>query len=291
MSNVPLRTMLQEQPSPAMVAVALPFAENTSSSSILQKLQQTVSASRLTCFLQCRLKFFFRYVLAIPKTKTAALHVGNTVHAALKAWHKARWLGNPLSLKQLHEEFIKAWEHPETEHKLLPVQWEGDEEANRLTGWRLCEVYLRESKITLEDKPSAVEVSVEADLNQQGLPRLIGIIDLVQHARIIDYKTTASTPNSDKVVHTHEVQTSIYALLYRHNTGQQEQGIELHHLVKLKNPKLCITSMAPMTEQQQTRLFRLLESYLKGITRQDFIPSPGIACHSCEYFNECRNWH
>jgi len=59
---------------------------------IINGLQQTVSASRLTLFLQCRLKFYFRYVLAIPKPKPPALHVGNTVHDVLKAWHKARWL-------------------------------------------------------------------------------------------------------------------------------------------------------------------------------------------------------
>ena len=32
-------------------------------------LQKTVSASRLNCWLQCRLKFFFRYVLKIAKPK------------------------------------------------------------------------------------------------------------------------------------------------------------------------------------------------------------------------------
>lgn len=255
----------------------------------LARLQQTVSASRLNCFLQCRLKFYFRYVLAIPKAKTPSLHVGNTVHAALKTWHKARWLGQPLSLKQVHEAYILAWDYP-GEDSLLPVQWNGDEEAAKLTGWRLCEVYLRESGIPVEDKPDAVEVSVEADLAKHGLPKIIGILDLVQQRRIIDYKTTSSTPNAEKVAHTHEVQTSLYAVLYRHNTGEQEAGIELHHLVKLKNPKLVITPLPPMSDQQQTRLFRLLEAYVEGLDGRDFIPSPGMACASCEYFNECRQW-
>ncbi|TLD71659.1 PD-(D/E)XK nuclease family protein [Phragmitibacter flavus] len=257
---------------------------------VLQRLQETVSASRLNCFLQCRLKFYFRYVRAIPKAKTPALHVGNSVHAALKAWHKARWLTKPLTLKQLHEEFVEAWVEPD-DGKLLPVQWDGEEESAKLTGWRLCEVYLRESGIDLGEKPDAVEVPVEADLAKHGLPRLIGILDLVQKRRIIDYKTTSSTPNADKVAHTHEVQTSIYAVLYRFNTGHVEQGIELHHLVKLKNPKLVITTLPPMSDQQRTRLFRLMEAYLEGLDGRDFIPSPGMACASCEYFNECRQWH
>lgn len=262
---------------------AVPRSENE----ILAALQATVSASRLTLFLQCRLKFFFRYVLAIPKPKTAALHVGNIVHAVLKTWHKARWLGRTLSLKDLHDAFDTAWEDQAVE----PVDWsDEDQEAEKLTGWRLCETYLRQCGFSPGIKPDAVEVSIEADLASHGLPRLIGILDLVQQGRIIDYKTSSSTPNPEKVVHTHEVQTSIYALLYRHNTGRVERGIELHHLVKLKNPKLCITPIEPMRPEQQTRLFRLLEAYRQGLDRRDFVPSPGIACMSCEFFHECRKW-
>lgn len=42
-----------------------------------------------------------------------------------------------------------------------------------------------------------------------------------------------------------EIQTSAYAILYRHNTGLHEKGMQLHHLVKLKNPKVVITTMHP----------------------------------------------
>ena len=89
-------------------------------------MQQTVSASRLSLYLSCRLKFFFRYVAKLKKPKPAALHVGGAVHATLKAWNKARWRGEILTLKQLHEEFVKAWADTEGE----PVEWDG-EEADR----------------------------------------------------------------------------------------------------------------------------------------------------------------
>ena len=119
---------------------------------------------------------------------------------------------------------------------------------------------------------------------------MIGILDLVQQRQIIDYKTSATTPNPEKVAHTTELQTSSYAILYRHNTGATEAGIQIHHLVKLKNPKVVITSSPPMSPQQETRLFRQMESYLGGLERKDFIPSPGMQCSSCEFFNECRLW-
>jgi putative RecB family exonuclease len=231
------------------------------------------------------LKFFFRYVAQIQKPKPAALHVGSSVHAVLKAWNKARWQQQPLSLKQLHDEYSKAWSE-ET------VQWEpGEEDEEKKVGWRLVETYMRESKIPPTLKPDAVEVPVEADLSEHGLPKLIGVLDLVQQRVIIDFKTSSQTPNAERVAHTNEVQISSYAVLYRHNTGQRENGLELHHLVKTKNPKLVITAFPPMTDQQQSRLFTLIQGYVDGLDRRDFIPSPGLQCVSCEYFAECRVWH
>jgi putative RecB family exonuclease len=112
----------------------------------------------------------------------------------------------------------------------------------------------------------------------------------VQEGKIVDYKTTGQTPNPEKVAHTTEVQTSIYALLYRENTGRQENGIELHHLVKLKNPKVVITELPPMSQHQESRVFTLMESYVDGLERRDFVPAPGLQCVACEYFAECKAW-
>jgi len=262
--------------------------EEPSDKETLSGLQNTVSASRLSLFLQCRLKFYYRYVLKLKKPKTPSLHVGNSVHAVLKAWNKARWIQKPLTLKQAHDAYLAAW----ADNTEGLVQWEpGEEDDEKTTGWRLVDTYLRESHVPAEVKPDAVEVPVEADLVNHGLPRLIGILDLVQQRQVVDYKTSATTPNAEKVAHTTEIQTSSYAILYRHNTGQQEAGIQLHHLVKLKNPKVVITRLPSMSPKQQLRLFHQMEAYLDGLERQDFVPSVGMQCSSCEFFNECRRWH
>jgi len=181
-----------------MIAAVAPEAAAPSLASPeerLIRLQQTVSPSRLTLFLQCRLKFFFRYAAQIAKPTTPALPVGSSVHAVLKAWNKARWRQQPLTLKQLHEEYVKAWADADE-----PVTWEaGEEEIEKQTGWRLVETYFRESKIPVSLKPDAVEVPVETDLRAHGLPVLIGVLDLVQGGRIIDFKTSSTTPNAEKV--------------------------------------------------------------------------------------------
>ena len=255
-------------------------------SEVLHGLRSTVSSSRLNTFTQCRLKFFFRYVEEIPKPKTPALHVGSVIHTALKTWNKARWRKEPLTLIQLHQEFAKAWVDQEED----PVEWENDETEHMATAWRLLETYIRESPVPVDERPQAVEVPVEADLGN-GLPKLVGVLDLVRGGGVIvDFKSTSQTPNPETAVHVHEIQTTCYSVLYREATGRTETGIELHSLVKLKTPKVVVASLPPATDQQKERLLRVIESYLHGLDMRDFVPSPGIGCLSCEFFNECRQW-
>ncbi len=255
----------------------------------LEKLKLTVSASKLGLWQQCRLKFFFRYVLALPKPRTPALHLGTSVHETLRQWNKARWRGHAMSLRELHDVYAASW----TDESQGTVPWEStdDEEAQKGAGWRILETYFRESPVPANEKPEGVEVAVEADLAGHALPRLVGIIDLVQNGTIIDFKTCAQAPTQERAAHQHETQTTAYALLYREATGKEEQGIELHHLVKLKNPRLVVTSLPPATQGQQLRLFRVIESLMRGLDTEDFLPSPGMQCSGCEFFNECRAWN
>ena len=121
--------------------------------------------------------------------------------------------------------------------------------------------------------------------------RLATIIDLVRAGgRIVDFKIVGKTPDAEKVLHVHEVQLTCYSLLYRDATGWNESGLELHHLVKTKAPKLIVSSIPPATQQQQSRLFRQIESYQEGLARRDFVPSPGFHCASCQFIGECRAW-
>jgi putative RecB family exonuclease len=251
----------------------------------VEVLQKTISASRLSCWLKCRLQFYFRYVQQISKPHTAALHVGSVVHTVLQQWNLSRWRREPFETEKFKALFEKQW--PEQRG----INWDGEEEAQKKQAWTMLETYFLETPIKADERPEAVEVAVEADLGRYGLPQLIGFIDLVRAGgRIVDFKTSAQTPSPDKAAHQHEIQTSAYAVLYRECTGKREGGIELHHLVKLKTPKLVITELQPMSDAQRVRLFRMIESYVEGLAREDFVPSPGIHCAGCEFFNECRRW-
>ena len=254
----------------------------------IETLQRTVSASRLNTFLQCRLKFFFRYVQQIRKPKTPSLHVGSVVHLVLQAWNMARWRKQEFNLEKFQMQFEEGWKDQPAQ-----INWDGEEDVQRKTAWSVLEMYFTQTPIKANEMPEAVEVPMEADLSKYGLPTLtlIGVLDLVRAGgRIVDFKSTGKTPDPEDAAHQNETQLSCYSVLYREATGKKESGRELHHLVKTKTPKLVITELPPMTDMQEVRLFRMIESYVDGLAREDFVPSPGFSCAGCEFFNECRTW-
>jgi hypothetical protein len=250
------------------------------------ELQRTVSATRLNTWLGCRLKFYFRYVLQLRKPPTPSLHAGTAAHALLQHWNLSRWRHEPFQLASLRTVFDEHWQE-----QPLAINWDGEEDNDRKSTWAALEHYFTETPIKADERPEAVEVSVEADLSKHGLPKLVGILDLVRAGGlIVDFKLVGKTPDVEQVVHATEVQLTCYSLLYRDATGRIESGRELHHLVRTAKPKTIITTLPPATDQQQTRLFRQMESYQRGIEHEDFVPSPGFGCASCEFFNECRLW-
>jgi putative RecB family exonuclease len=267
-----------------MIAAIEPAVAGNEPASI-EHLQKTVSASRLNCWLQCRLKFYFRYVLKLSKPKTPALHFGTVVHLVLQHWNMARWRKQPFELAKLKQVFDTGWADQGQ------INWDGEEPDQKTGAWAVLEKYFTDTPIKANEMPEAVEVPVEADLSSHGLPVLIGVLDLVRAGgRIVDFKSTGKTPDTDMALHQNGLQLDCYSVLYREATGKRESGRELHHLVKTKTPKLVITETGPMLEYQRNRLFRLMENYVEGLDRGDFVPAPGFGCMGCEFLNECRQW-
>jgi len=198
----------------------------------------------------------------------------------------ARWRKQTFELEGFKKLFDDRWaDQP------APIEWDNDEATEKSTAWAVLGKYFAETPIKSNEMPEAVEVPMETDLSKYGLPTLIGVIDLVRAGRrIVDFKTCGKTPNAEEAAHLNELQLSCYSVLYRDATGKVEAGRELHHLVKTKTPKLVITELSPMTETQRVRLLRMIESYVEGVARQDFVPSVGFHCASCEMSEECRRW-
>src|SRR5665213_2805915 len=98
----------------------------------LEELLATVSASRLQCWQQCRLKFYFRYVVNIPKRTTAALHIGKVFHAVLQLWNMARWRKEPFEIERFKKWFETDWVEQQADRG---INWDGEEEEQRKGTW------------------------------------------------------------------------------------------------------------------------------------------------------------
>jgi putative RecB family exonuclease len=214
-----------------MIAVA---PNGTDTKTRLEALTQEVSASRLNLWSSCRLKFYFRYVLQLSKPPTPALHLGKVVHSVLQQWNMARWRGEQLSSSAMIDLFVARWTDQEP-----GIDWDDKEDDLSKKASLMLKTYFEQTPIPADEKPHGVEVRLEADLSQHGLPTLIGILDLVRPGgTIVDFKSSAQTPDPVRVVHQTEIQLTCYGVLYRDATGRKEAGFELHHLVKQKVPKL-----------------------------------------------------
>lgn len=249
-----------------------------------------LSASRLKCWNECRLKWYFRYVERIPTVTSPALLVGRVTHSVLQAWNLARWRGEDASIERMRNVLDTCWVQQRDEDD---VQWDTQEaeEKQKTKCWSILDHYLTHSPIPLGEKPEAVEVGVERDLVAHGMPPLRGVIDLVREGgKIVDFKTTARTPHPEHTQHVNELQLGCYALLYREATGHTESGFEIHSLVKTKEPRLVVTPLAPIQADRVARLVSQMESYVRGVAAEDYVPSPGMHCAWCDYFTQCRAW-
>ncbi|MGB0154566.1 MAG: RecB family exonuclease [Verrucomicrobiales bacterium] len=247
-----------------------------------------LSASRLKTWQTCRLQFFYKYVERRPSQVSPALFIGQVVHEVLRQWNLRRWRGEPADLETLWPVFSDHWLLDQAQ---LEIDWSNREDEQKERAWNMLEHYFEQTPIPLSEKPEAVEVVVERDFDAAGLPPLKGIIDLVrQGGRIVDFKTAARAPDLGQATHLNEVQLSCYCVLYREATGHPESGVELHHLIKTKQPKLIVTPLSPMSADQGRRLMAMMDSYVQGIEAEDFVPSPGMHCSWCDHFEACRAW-
>ena len=232
---------------------------------IIERLQTKVSPSKLSLFQSCRLKFFFRYVLGLKKPKAAALQVGASVHATLKAWNRARWRQEVPAWNLLYPVYSAAWiagQHDEPVLGKASKQTKRNKSKSAGGSW----------KPSSGSRPSVTPVSPMPSrwpwkliFPATGCPLWWACSIWFRTRRIIDFKTSGSTPNADRAALVNGTQATAYSILYRENTGRKEAGVELHHLVKLKSPRLVVIYLSPVGDRECARLFRVIDAYVEGL--------------------------
>jgi putative RecB family exonuclease len=251
-------------------------------------LPQHISPSAAKSYLGCSLKFYFERVACIRKNTPVALHLGKAVHAALQAFHIARWRGGDDSPEAIAAAYEKSFTDLEAEEGPVNFDDEGREKA-RLDGLRVVAAYL-DSPDAMKEKPRAVEVLLKENIPGLSVP-LTGAMDLVQgNFTPVDFKSAAAKPDKDNAAFDHEIQLVSYQLLMEIATGQVPPSLDLVFLVKTKKPQVIRVTSPPADMQRKCRVIGLLETAVQGIAAQRYHPQPGMQCMRCQFRNECMAW-
>ena len=253
-----------------------------------QTLPKHISPTAAKAYLGCSLKFYFERVVCIRKKTSPALHLGKAVHAALQAFHLARWRGADDSPETTAAAYEKAFADLERDEGPVNFKSETEREKARLDGLRVVAAYL-DSPEAMKEKPRAVEVMLKEDIPGLSVP-LTGAMDLVEgNFTPVDFKSAAAKPDPAHAAFDHEIQLVSYQLLLE-AIGETPPSLDLVFLVKTKTPKVIRVSSPPPDAHRKRRVVALLETAVEGIASNRHHPQPGMHCSWCQYRNECMAW-
>ena len=252
-------------------------------------LPEHISPSAAKSYLSCSLRFYFERVACIRKRVPVALHLGKAVHAALQAFHLARWRGADDSPEAIAAAIEKSFTDLERDEGPVNFKKDTDREKALLDGLRMIAAYL-DSPEAMRDTPRAVEVMLTENLPGLSVP-LKGAMDLVRgDFTPVDFKSASAKPDPTHAVFDHEIQLVSYQLLLEAATGEIPPSLDLVFLVKTKIPQVIRVSSPPANAQRKQRVTELLEVAVIGISAGRFYPQPGMHCSWCQFRNECLRW-
>ena len=260
----------------------------TSGPAWAQALPGHISPTAAKAYLGCSLRFWFERVACIRKATPDALHLGKAVHAALQAFHLARWRGGDDSPETIASAFDKAFADLERDEGPVNFDDAAEREKVRLDGLRVVAAYL-DSPEAMKDKPRAVEVLLKEEIAGLSVP-LTGAMDLVEgNFTPVDFKSAAAKPDAANAAFDHEIQLVSYQLLLE-AIGESPPSLDLVFLVKTKTPQVIRVSSPPADAHRKRRVVALLETAVEGIASGRFHPQPGMHCSWCQFRNECMAW-
>jgi putative RecB family exonuclease len=267
-------------PSPPFTTGLTPWA---------QTLPQHISPTAAKSYLSCSLRFWFERVACIRKPTTPALHLGKAVHAALQAFHLARWRGGDDSVEAVADAYERAFLRLERDEGPVNFDDAAEREKCRQDGLRVVAAYL-DSPEAMKEKPRAVEVLLKEDIPGLSVP-LTGALDLVEgNFTPVDFKSAAAKPDPVHAAFDHEIQLVSYQLLMEAATGETPPSLDLVFLVKTKTPQVIRVQSPPADDHRKQRVTALLETAVEGIANDRHHPQPGMHCSWCQYRTECKAW-
>jgi CRISPR/Cas system-associated exonuclease Cas4 (RecB family) len=260
---------------------AQPIPAPTPPSEVRNPCAQVLSPSQVRCFMDCQMRWWFKYCLKVPDAATGNMVLGRAVHSALgENFAQKVETREDLPTPGVLALFREAWskERDQTEFR--------DEENPQelaATGAALVAKYMDQVAPAIE--PAAVEIHVEGEISGIKVRGWIDLLDV--DGRVIDIKTAKARPSMIEPMHKFQVAT--YAHLLPGSSGEGR----IDTLVKTKSPQVISQSFQITAEELRVPQM-LYPAVQEAMRRQLYLPnrlSTMCSRRNCSYWRYCeREW-
>ena len=260
---------------------AQPIPASPPPSEVRNPSDEVLSPSQVRCFMDCQMRWWFKYGLKVPDPATGNMALGRAVHSALgenfaQKVETLEDLPTPGVLALFREAWANQRDQTEFRDEENPHELEAAGEA-------LVRKYMDQTAPAIE--PAAVEIHVEGEIS--GV-RIRGWIDLLDvEGRVIDIKTAKARPSTIEPMHKFQVATYAHLL-----PGASGKG-RIDTLVKTKTPQVISQSFQITAEELRVPQ-TLYPAAKEAMGRQRYLPNRlSMMCsrRNCSYWRHCeREW-
>lgn len=255
-----------------------------------------ISYAQLSLYLQCPLKYAFRYVDGIRQVSVPSyLAFGKSIHRAIASFYETAQEGEPFRLDAWLGVFGTDWKEAQETQEIRYEKGE-DYETLLRQGTELLRVYAQQAN---PQTVIAVEESFSVDLEDPDtgdiLPQPIrGVIDLVERDAngtviVVDHKTAKRRYAQWQI--DGNLQLTIYAYAAREMGWCTSESVlcRLDVLLKTKKPEV-IHYYALRGRRDFVKLFQIVSAIEEAIRDEIVYPRYGYWCGDCPYAEQCREW-
>lgn len=242
---------------------------------------EVLSPTQVRCFMDCQVRWRFRYGLKIPDSQNGKLALGRAVHAALtQNFAQKIETREDLPVTGVRALFREAWasECPQTD-------FSDDEDPAELAACGEALVLKYMDDVAPRIDPVATEIRVEGKIGGVTVQGWIDVIDV--DGRIIEIKTAAR--RQAMIAPEHRFQLATYAQL----TPGANGSARVDTLVKTKAPTIVTHSFTP-TDSDVAAVQRLYALAQQSMRKEIYMPnrlSLNCSRRNCSYWRCCeREW-